>query len=76
MHGRSTSPKRNTSFFLRLHAWTIHESNPEQHLIVKAEGTDHVTSGPMRGQTKMHGEWTSERQTDKQKNTQADMSTL
>ena len=30
------NPIRNTSFFLRLHAGTINESNPEQLLVFKA----------------------------------------
>ena len=34
--GRSMSPIRKNSLFLRLHAGTIHDSNPEQLLVFKA----------------------------------------
>ena len=45
--GQSTSPIRNTSLFLRLHAGTIHESNPEHLVVFKARPGDNpgVQSG-------------------------------
>ena len=45
--GRSTSPIRNTSLFLRLHTGTIHESYPEHLLVFKAPRGDNprVQSG-------------------------------